>query len=168
MAPTRQRTRLHSKLTPCCASVASKAWYEKEMVQWGHACCFKHRISIKRTTLDHHQVPRTTLSDRHLGIVVPGTRPGPQSYLSQKKESELGTLIQVVGELGYGRLENKSRTIHLFSRKWMLWVLENIIMKMSIKVQGLNECSVVVGTGYMKSASTPLLMVLCSLIGTYL
>ena len=40
-----------------------------------------------------------------------GTRPGPKSYLSRDEETELGTFIQVVGKLGYGKTRKQVKNI---------------------------------------------------------
>lgn len=116
MAPTRRRkarTRPRSKSAPPVLRSPLKRGKRK---QWSNEAMLaaleavKNGTSIKRAALQHG-VPRTTLSDRHLGKVVHGSRPGPQSYLSQTEESELGTFIQVVGELGYGKTRKQIKNI---------------------------------------------------------
>ena len=116
MAPTQRRkarTRPRPKSAPAVLQSPLKRGNRK---QWSNEAMIaaleavKQGTSIKRAALEHG-VPRTTLSDRHLGKVVHGTRAGPPSYLSQKEESELGTFIQVVGKLGYGKTQKQVKNI---------------------------------------------------------
>ena len=46
-----------------------------------------------------------------LDTLAKSSRPGPQSYPSQKKESELETFIEVVGEFGYCKTRKQVRNI---------------------------------------------------------
>ena len=100
MAPTRRRKtrrRPRSKSAPALVRSPLKRGKRK---QWSNEAMLaaleavKHGTSIKRAALEHG-IPRTTLSDRHLGKVIHGTRPGPQSYLSQKEEDDLGLLFKL-------------------------------------------------------------------------
>ena len=108
MAPARRRKnrkRLRSKsalavLRSPIKRGKRKQWSDEAMLAALEAV--KNGSSIKRAALEHG-VPRTTLSDRHLGKVVHGTRSGPKCYLPRDEETELGAFIQVVGKLGYGK-----------------------------------------------------------------
>ena len=50
-----------------------------------------------------HGVPSTTLKDRINGKVEHGRKPGPQSYLSNFEERELGVLLKECAGIGYGK-----------------------------------------------------------------
>ena len=116
MAPARRRKnrkRLRSKSAPAVLRSPikrgkRKQWSDEAMIAALEAV--KNGSSIKRAALEHG-VPRTTLSDRHLGKVVHGTRPGPKCYLSRDEETELGAFIQVVGKLGYGKTRKQVKNI---------------------------------------------------------
>ena len=116
MAPARRRKnrkRLRSKSAPAVLRSLikrgkRKQWSDEAMIAALEAV--KNGSSIKRAALEHG-VPRTTLSDRHLGKVVHGTRPGPKCYLSRDEETELGAFIQVVGKLGYGKTRKQVKNI---------------------------------------------------------
>ena len=66
----------------------------------------KSAISVSRATLEHN-VPRTTLQDRHLGRVEHGNKPGPRSYLSKNEEKELVDFIEFVSSVGCGRTRSQ-------------------------------------------------------------
>ena len=48
---------------------------------------------------------------RHTGRVVHGTNPGPQPYLNKAEEAELRDFVVIVGQIGYEKLKDKSRTL---------------------------------------------------------
>ena len=48
-------------------------------------------------------VPKSTLGDRISGKVLPGTKSGPPSYLTEKEEQELVTFLTRSSAIGYGR-----------------------------------------------------------------
>ena len=50
-----------------------------------------------------HGVPSTTLKDRINGKVEHGRKPGPQSYLSNFEERELGVFLKECAGIGYGK-----------------------------------------------------------------
>ena len=50
-----------------------------------------------------HGVPSTTLKDRMNGKVEHGRKPGPQSYLSNFEEHELGVFLKECAGIGYGK-----------------------------------------------------------------
>ena len=66
----------------------------------------KSGISVSRAALEHN-VPRTTLQDRHLGRVKHGNKPGHRSNLSKHEEKDLVHFIEVVGSVGYGRTRSQ-------------------------------------------------------------
>ncbi len=61
----------------------------------------KKGVPVRRVV---YGIPRTTLQDRHLGKVQHGTKPGPAPYLTNTEEAELSEFI---GQIGYGKMENK-------------------------------------------------------------
>ena len=48
-------------------------------------------------------IPRSTLYDRVRGKVVHGVKPGPEPYLSQTEEKELGSYLKHCAKIGYGK-----------------------------------------------------------------
>ena len=70
----------------------------------------KRGISVSRAALEHN-VPNTTLQDRHLGKVEHGNKPAPRSYLSKNEEKELVDFIEVVSSVGYGRTRSQVMNI---------------------------------------------------------
>ena len=110
--PRRRRKRLRSKSVPSVSESSSckkrKQWSNEAMLAAMDAV--KNGATVKRAALEHG-VPRTTLQDRHLGKVIHGTKPGPQSYLTTCEEAELGEFIQVVGEIGYGKTRKQIKNI---------------------------------------------------------
>ena len=48
-------------------------------------------------------VPKSTLGDRISGKVLPGTKSGPPSYITEKEEQELVTFMTRSSAIGYGR-----------------------------------------------------------------
>ena len=64
-------------------------------------------------------VPKSTLGDRISGKVLPGTKSGPLSYLTEKEEQELVTFLTRSSAIGYGRTRKEVIAIVerlLFSR----------------------------------------------------
>ena len=85
-----------------------KKWPNESMLAALEAV--KNGCPVKRAAMEHN-VPRTTLQDRHLGKVTHGTKPGPKTYLTVNEETELGEFVQVVGELGYGKTRTQVKNI---------------------------------------------------------
>ncbi|XP_065893476.1 uncharacterized protein [Dysidea avara] len=59
-----------------------------------------HKSSIRRAALDY-SVPKSTLGDRVLGRVQPGSRSGPERLLSDTEEAELVAFVRRCSAIGY-------------------------------------------------------------------
>lgn len=107
--PRRRPKRLRSKPAPAvlCASRSGKRkqWTSESMLAALGA--IKRGVPVKRAALEHG-VPR---SDRHLGKVTHGTKPGPVSYLTGSEETELSQFIEVIGKIGYGKTRKQIKGI---------------------------------------------------------
>lgn len=50
---------------------------------------------------------KTTLGDRISGRVLPGSKSGPQPYLSEQDANELATFLCLSAAIGYGRTRSE-------------------------------------------------------------
>ena len=60
----------------------------------------KEGVCVSKAARDL-DVPRSTLYDRVRGRVVHGVKPGPEPYLSQTEEKELGGYLKHCAKIGY-------------------------------------------------------------------
>ena len=77
-----------------------KGWLEESMTTAIKAV--QEGRSISQAARDHG-IPKTTLYDRVSGRVTHGTNPGPQPYLNNQEEEELGTYLKHCARVGYGK-----------------------------------------------------------------
>ena len=76
-----------------------KNWTEENMEKALRAVVI-HKSSIRRAALDY-SVPKSTLGDRVLGRVQPGSRSGPERLLSDTEEVELVAFVRRCSAIGY-------------------------------------------------------------------
>ena len=88
-----------------------KSWTEDNMARAITAVL--DGVSI-RSASELYNVPKSTLGDRISGRVLPGSKSGPQPYLSEQEENELATFLCRSAAIGYGR--TRSEVISIVER----------------------------------------------------
>lgn len=98
-----KRTEAKSYASIPLRPVQYKSWNEDNMSKAITAVL--DGVSIQRASEIY--VPKSTLGDKISGRVLPGSRSGPQPYLSEQKEKELVTFLCRSAAIGYSRTRSK-------------------------------------------------------------
>ena len=82
-----------------------KSWTEENMSR-AISAVIQDGIAVRKAA-ELYNVPKSTLSDRITGRVLPGSKSGPATYLTTQEEKELVTFLCRSAAIGYGRTRSE-------------------------------------------------------------
>lgn len=82
-----------------------KSWTEENRSR-AISAVIQDGIAVRKAA-ELYNVPKSTLSDRITGRVLPGSKSGPATYLTTQEEKELVTFLCRSAAIGYGRTRSE-------------------------------------------------------------